>query len=1529
MRKWWKYGIYALVGIVVLLMVLPFTLYIPAVQRAVKNFATSYASEATGYEISIDQILLQFPLDLKVDGVCMLDEQRDTMLSAQSLLVDVSLLPLINLDVQINKALLTSATYHLVTADSSLILHARVKHAEVLPAEIRLASNIVNLSQAQISGAKIALQYFPEKAVKEDKEPSKGWTIRAQKLTVDSIEYTMNMRPTIDSLHVALPHAELDNGFVNTDSTAITVSRLFVQDADVLYNSKPGAPSPGLDASHILVKRASCQIENYEQLGSAITVPVTMLKACERSGVEITQGRCRFATTGKEMRVDSLLVKTMLSEIRGDAALTMSLLDSIPKGSANLLASAKIGLGDISMLYPSLKPILDQIPQSRPIEIHANIGGNERLMKVKTLTAALPQYASAKAEGDIENALDTKKLAADINFDGEFLNLDFAKPMALNKEMQKQVNLPPLNINGNVTMRGDETTASLTATTGGGRLACDAGYKSKGDIYSLSADINRLPIHAFLPLSKIGNLTASLAAHGKGFNYDLPSFATMAHCQIDSIAYGGTLYRSLSADVTAEAGNVTAHLASQNPNMHLSLDATGAIAERRYKVDMHSDIQDLNLYALHVLKTPSKGRGKVNLKGDIDLRTKEYKGNLQLADFHWTHDTMRFFIPEMDADVLCNDSLVSADIINEDFKFNFNSYCSLDTLLARVNKATNIYSEQLRKNWFEIKEIRAALPQCDCHMTLGTNNVVQRFLRDNDLNISEAKLNMKTDSTVHVDGFAHGIKFKNNRIDTITIKASERWRFLTYSIHMGNKKGTWDDFAQVTLRGGFGGNRVMAHVNQQNIKKQTGFNIGFNASYTDSVYTADFFPKKPVIGYRNWSVNYPNHLTYDLHSDHIDADLKLMSDTSFVQLASVKSDIGEDLLELKVGGVQIAEWIKLSPFAPPLSGVLEADINVNYERKNFWGDGTVQLKDFHYNKQRVGDFALNANMEHDPVAGKSEVYTNMVVNGSKVLYASCALADSAATTPIGLDVELEEFPLYIIDPFIPNEMAMLEGYLSGNMKMSGDANHPMLNGQLSARQGAVNVPMMGAKINLPQTPITLVDNVVNLKNYALRCSNSNPITIDGQVNINNLSDIAVDLAINGNNVQFVNAKQYRQSQVFGKGFLSLNATARGTLNRLHVNANASLLSGSNITYVLSQNVGSTTDRVDENMVKFVNLTDTTSYEGDALDESSRTSAMTINANISIQSGTTVNVYLTRDGRDRVVAQANGSLNFYQGFTGDPRLIGRINIENGSVRYKPPLISQKDFTFLDGSYVNFTGEILNPGLHISGYTTQKASITTASGGSNLVNFNVAAYITGTLNEMGIKFDMSTDEDMTVQNELQSMSESQRSNTAINMLLYGAYTGMSNSSAQSNLGNTVLYSFLSSQLNKWAASAVKGVDLSFGIDQFNNASGAATTSYSYKMSKSLFDDRFKIVVGGNYNTDTAADKISDQLFSDISFEYLLNKSGSMYVRLFRHTGFESVLEGEITEMGVGFVLKRKLSNLKRLFRFGKRKKSESSQ
>ena len=490
------------------------------------------------------------------------------------------------------------------------------------------------------------------------------------------------------------------------------------------------------------------------------------------------------------------------------------------------------------------------------------------------------------------------------------------------------------------------------------------------------------------------------------------------------------------------------------------------------------------------------------------------------------------------------------------------------------------------------------------------------------------------------------------------------------------------------------------------------------------------------------------------------------------------------------------------------------------------------------------------------------------------------------------------------------------------MDVTGEASAPTLNGWLQFDSTAVRAAITATSYTFNDVKIPVENNVITFDDFAIKGVNENPLTVNGTVDMRNFASPEIDLWLSATNMQIVNSnKAVKGAEIYGKGFITVNTTVKGNMNFMAVNAALSILSGTNLTYVMPDAVNTITEQSNSDLVKFVNFADTAAVQrADSIAESSL--AMLVEATLSIQTASTINVDLSTNGRNRVSLQPDGTLDFSMQPFGEPRLTGRLNIPKGFVRYTPPVLSEKYFTFEPQSYIAFNGNIMNPTLNVHAVDVLKANVTQTGQNSRLVNFDVMLAVTGTLENMKVAFDLSTDDDVTVANELQSMSAEQRANQAMNMLLYNVYTGPG-TRGDSNLSGNAVYSFLSSQLNNWAANTIKGVDLTFGIDQYDRTVGGSTsqtTSYSYQVSKSLFNDRFKIVVGGNYSTDANADEnFSQNLIKDISFEYFLNKAQTMYVRLFRHTGYESILEGEITRTGVGFVYKRKLGSLRRLFRF----------
>ena len=68
-----------------------------------------------------------------------------------------------------------------------------------------------------------------------------------------------------------------------------------------------------------------------------------------------------------------------------------------------------------------------------------------------------------------------------------------------------------------------------------------------------------------------------------------------------------------------------------------------------------------------------------------------------------------------------------------------------------------------------------------------------------------------------------------------------------------------------------------------------------------------------------------------------------------------------------------------------------------------------------------------------------------------------------------------------------------------------------------------------------------------------------------------------------------------------------------------------------------------------------------------------------------------------------------------------------------------------------------------------------------------------------------------------------------------------------------------------------------------------------------------------IGGRISTDSnegqGNNTLQDNLVDDISIEYVLTRKRNLYVKVFRHSNYESVLDGEVTQTGVGIVWRKK--------------------
>ena len=1562
---WIRIPLKVIFGILLFIIILPILVYIPPVQTLMKNMACSVLRDKTGMDVSIDKFRIRFPLDVSLENVVVLPAPKDTMVTAGELIANVKLMPLLKSDVQIKELRLLDGYYKMVAEDTSMIMKVRAGLLDVSPgASFNLKTMDLTLDKAVMKNGRISLLMDVWKKQPNPDTTQTQMVIKARSLDLENINFGMSMLPTIDTLSLDVKKLHLREGIINLTDSKITAAYVggdsgnvtYIQPTaeyvaahpapvdtisppsppmtialdsialtrfNVLYATKGVKPAKGFDPAYISVSDLNIGLRDFYNQSASIRLPISMLSGKERSGLTITSGYGMVAVDETGLNISELLIKTLYSSISADADVPFAMMEMKPNAKMRVSANASLGQQDVTAFLPMAGSYLSHLPDKRPIKLQLDASGSISDLTVRNLTLDVPSTLTLFAKGHALNPTDLKRMDADLTLDGRLTNPHVVQSMLA----LKGFDIPALSIKGTASAHRENYAADFDLRTSDGDLVGNGRFGMNSESYMADIRATGINVGKFVPDLGIGHLTASVKANGAGFNPTSPRTHTDADIHISEIEWQGKRLHDIDAQAKLSSGVYDLTLRSPNQDADLSLTASGSIRGQRYDFDVDGHIHHLDLHALGLMTDMCEGSADIAVKGFFDAAS--YHGDITLdaTQIDWNMPDMYIHLPHgINGRFLAEDSFTSLFIDSDMTSVDFNSPTEMKALIEAFTTAGESVSRQIADRRLLVDELHEKLPQFELSLAASGKGLMNQFLQPNGLQADTLSLSLSNTDMLAGDVRLLGLNTGSLALDTITLDLHQRESLLDYRAHIGNRPGTLDEFARIDLLGYAGGNRVSLSATQHNIEGEMGYRIGLTAAVTDSLATIHLTPLKATIAYLPWTINPDNHIDINLNSTpiHIEADLQAQSKESQICLRTQDNDKGEEELYLKLDNIHVQDFLQMNVFAPPLTATVSSEIHLSYDKQqSFFGSGTIGVKDFTYERQRVGDFDMTFDAGLD-LNGNTKAQASLLIDNEKALSAHCILENDSVShsiTPKDLGVSLTHFPLKVANAFLGPDVASLSGSLNGEMSMNGSFTKPLLNGYLSFDEAALYIPMMASSLKFDSEPITVKENVISFNDFDILGANANPLKVTGNVDATNFSDILINLGLDANNFQLVNNDRRARSDIYGKLFLTMNATAKGSMSRMNVNGRVTVLNNTDITYAISDSEDVLTQGQDENVVKFVQFSDTT--QTSKADSIVSTLAMRISASLTINPGTQIEVLLPGNSTNKVDLSPSGTLSYFQNYMGDMRLNGQININSGVAQYSLPVMGQKKFKFDQGSYVAWNGDIMNPILNIKALDELKANVQ-QGGNSRLINFLITLNITNNLSAPKVVFDLSTDDDLSIQNELQSMSADQRSTQAMNLLLYGQYTGPG-AKASSNLSGNPLYSFVTSQLNQWAAKNIRGVDLSFGIDQYDksvNGQTSTTTSYSYQFSKSLFDNRFKIVVGGNYSTDASADEnFAQNLISDISFEYMLKQTQnlSMYVRLFRHTGWESILEGEVTETGAGFVMKRRLSNMRQLWPF----------
>ena len=1528
MKKSIKWGGIALSIPIFLFVILSILLYLPPIQNFVVGKVTQGASVATGMDIQIKRVSLSFPLDLVVHEATIINVKdsivKDTVLDVNKLKVSVQMWPLIHKKVELNGLELLHGKVNTGNLIEGISIKGKLGKCYVESHGVELAPEMAIINQITLENTNLDIAMADTAAADTATSDTIPWMIKVEKVDFKKVALALSM--PLDSIRtsVSLGKAKLRDALVDLKKSSYFLDKITIEDgAASVAMGTVNADNNGFDPNNIRLSDIELAMDSVYYEGDLVHANISRFNVTEHAGFKIIGTKGKFLADHKRISIPKLEIKTNDSQIALSARANWPLSKINKSAPIKADFSAHISKNDIFKFVSDLpEDFMKTFPEA-PVELEMGMEGSLDQLNLTALDLSIPEHMSFTSQGLLTKILNEKERKAFFEMKGDFPNMKFLKAYL------SDVVIPAgTNLEGIAELNCDTLSTKIGLTTSAdGEASLDAEYTLGIDAYKANMNINRLNLNAFMPKDSLFHISASLDAEGQGFEFLKPSTWMDTNGKLSLLEYGEDVFHGITFQAKLCEGKANASLLLNDHHYDIQSLLNAHLSESQIAAELNAAVKRLDFKELGLSESPFRSSQNIRLKMKTDmdlqhsLRAEIRNNNFTVGKRSFTTKDILF-----GAD-LSHDSIKSYANAG-DLTFMFQSGNGMDDFLEKLSKVTTFATEQWKKHKLSQQAIKELLPDAHLRILAGKENPINNLLASKSLGFKEFTFKLDASPTEGIESTArlYELHTDSMMLDSIQFQAGQTDELFLFGAKVKANQYKYQDGFTIGLNGDIGIKDAKAMLEFYNVKGKRGAQIGVAAKFEENGITLNVIPEKPTLVYKPFHVNEDNFVSIG-DDGRIQANLGIFDDTNAgMHLYSLPDSTVHNDLTLLINKVDLAEMRKIVPFMPDMAGLLNIETHYVQPLEGVsLASVETTIDSLKYNQEPMGNWGLSAvylpkeNDEHciDGYVTRNEEEI-MSLNGSYYSANEETLQDK-----LNASLQLSHFPLSLSNAFISRKMAELTGHLNGEMSVSGSSSSPILNGSVSLEKVNIFLPPASMNLRFEEKPITVKDSKLHFNKYKIHTLSESPFVIDGNVDFANLSDMKIDLKMVTDDFELINGKKTKESLVYGKLYIDLATTIKGTPDNLKVRGAANILGKSNFTYILKDSPLTVEDRLND-MVTFVNFNDTVprrKVEKEPLTLGGVDVLMALHIDQAVQG----RVDLNSNGSNYMLVEGGGDLSFKYTPEGNMYMNGRYSLLGGEMKYEMPVIPLKTFKIKEGSFIEWTGNVMNPKLNIKAYEKMRSSVSRDGKSSRMVSFNVGVNLTNRLENLGFTFTLEAPEDGAVQDELAAMSAEEKNKLAVTMLVTGLYIAESNSSGGLD-ANNALNSYLQGQINNIAGSALKTIDINFGMEKTEQGeNGRSGMDYNFQFAKRFWNNRFRIVIGGKISTGNAANQ-DDSFIDNVSLEYRLDNSGTRYVKLFHDRKYANVLEGEVVETGAGIVLRKKVSHLGELFIFKRKKKKE---
>ncbi|MEO5684916.1 MAG: hypothetical protein ABIQ88_19895 [Chitinophagaceae bacterium] len=1241
------------------------------------------------------------------------------------------------------------------------------------------------------------------------------------------------------------------------------------------------------DAQHIQFSGINASFKNLVFVKDTISAAAT-LTTKERSGFEIKAFKANMKWQPRAMEFNSLDIRTSKSHLTNYFAMRYNNFDDMGDFIEKVhmqgnFKNAFIHSDDIAYFAPELASWKKEIFVTGALRgTVANLIGNNILIKAGNNTT-LNGDISLKGLPDINKTF--------IDFKSNDFRTTYADVVTVIPAL-KTIDEPRLDrlafirFKGNFTGFIKDFVTKGTLETGLGTVLADvhmtipaAGKPAyTGKISSAGFNLG-----SFVEYDKLGNIAFNVGIKGSGFA--LKEIQANLDGNISNLDFNDYNYKNIKVNGNLSRRLFNGELHTNDANLGLSLNGLVDFSTTDPRFNFFATVDKANLKRLKLYKD------------DID-----FNGHLR---FDFTGDNIDDFLGTAkvyDASIFKNGLRISFDSLSVESKRTGNSKSivvesnEFDAALAgeysirELPAAFQVFLNRYYPSY--IKPSTKKITNENFSFVITTKKIddyldlVDKNLKGfNNSNIS-GRINSK-ENLFNLDADVPQFSYKNIIFSNTNVQGRGNMDSLGIALNVGDVSvndslhfpGTKinirsaNDISKINITTSANQTLNSADISGKFQTRSNGFSVIFDPSTFD-------------INGKRWTIDKNGELT--LTRDIVTTEgLKIYSGDQEVLVTSHLSETGRGTdLNVDLKKVNIGDFAPFFIKSNRLEGLLTGSVVVSDPFGNMNVDVNVNAEHFRLDDDSIGKLQITTGYSKASgrltVSGLSENQNyNFDLNG---------FINTADSTGTGIDITThlrDKTNIHLLGKYVSGIFSNLEGFAAGDLRVVGKGNNLKYLGNLTVTDASLLVDYTKCTYRIPKAEVKMLEDGIDFGKFQLKDELNNTADVQtGRLYHNNFKDMAFDFRIKTNRLLLLNTSNTDNKQFYGRAIGRASFSFKGPQEDMQLDIQGEATDST----VISLPISSSRVNGEADFLSW-------KVYGKEMQESSKRrieSNLTVNLKMTANPLARINVILDEAAGDQISAVGHGILDLRVGTNENLSLNGRLDIDRGDYTFTFQSIKRK-FRLREGesNYIQWNDDPYDADINVvAEYTAPNVRFSDLGTNNNAafsaINTYVRNYvgdvlvktaITGKLKKLDFKFDielppnssLANNPDATELLKLIERDENERNKQSSLLIVFNSFGPLSSSSNAFNAGKSAfegiflnsISGIVSNQLSKAFSNVLQNVfkDPSFRININASAySGTALADVAqqtqflpdrvnanFSINKSYFNERLTFIVG----------------------------------------------------------------------------------